>query len=429
MGTKEIKNVANRLSDALHFYFAQSPIRELDLDDKVYMNLAEVVWPLIKDHPYYGEDLFLSALSWYIEKYESLPEIVHESDAEKLIQDIKTLFDINKQKHYLVVPLQGSTLQRDFSFDRFHYLKEDGEEGLVQKLSELSQIDVERTSEFFEHTQKSRSRDFLKSNLLVIEVENQTENIRRSAYQIAQNCIDIILLLNAGIEHQVNAEVQLFHPNLDWLEENSHVAFLSIDGWRCGHGFDWKAHLRCDVDLDFLEDKIVQQKFVELYYLFNFKSTDDFTYRFYNSFALYSKARVQRIEQNENSVALLLYLTAIESLVTEGRNEKRLRVSAITPRLIKYENMTLAELSRKLNDMYNRRNNFVHAGTGIHWMDEKEELELLEKVVAKLILRVTDVDTELDIREGETKWHAWERYVNCVFDDIIFGIKESITEQ
>ncbi len=92
MGTKEIKNVANRLSDALHFYFAQSPIRELDLDDKVYMNLAEVVWPLIKDHPYYGEDLFLSALSWYIEKYESLPEIVHESDAEKLIQDIKTLF-------------------------------------------------------------------------------------------------------------------------------------------------------------------------------------------------------------------------------------------------------------------------------------------------------------------------------------------------
>ena len=76
---------------------------------------------------------------------------------------------------------------------------------------------------------------------------------------------------------------------------------------------------------------------------------------------------MQRTEHKENSVALLLYLTAIESLITEGRNEKRLRVSAITPKLIQYENMTQAELSRKLSDMYTRRNNFVHAGTGAFW--------------------------------------------------------------
>ena len=119
---------------------------------------------------------------------------------------------------------------------------------------------------------------------------------------------------------------------------------------------------------------------------------------------------------------MLLYLTAIESLVTEGRNEKRLRVSAITPKLIQYRDITQADLSRKLNDMYTRRNNFVHAGTGAYWRDETEELELLEKVVAKLILRVTDIESELNIREGETKWHAWERYVNGIFDDIIFGV-------
>ena len=35
---------------------------------------------------------------------------------------IKDLFDINKQKHYLVVPLQNSTLQNDFAFDR-HILR------------------------------------------------------------------------------------------------------------------------------------------------------------------------------------------------------------------------------------------------------------------------------------------------------------------
>ena len=428
MKTKEIKKVVVRLKDAWHFYLAQSPIREMDLDDRVYMNLAQVVWPFVREHPYYGEDLFFSALSWYIEKYESLPENVQESDAENLIREIKNIFDINKQKHYLVVPLQGSTLERDFGFDRFHFLKEDGEEGLVQRISEISQIEVKRTFEFFEHTKKSRSKDFLQSNLLVIEVENQTENIRQSAYRIAQNCIDIILLLNTGIEHQVNTKARLFRHNLGWLKENSHVAFLSTDGWRCGHGFDWQAHLQCDVDIDFLEEGIVQQKFVELYNLFNFKSTDEFTYKVYNSFTLYSKAGVQRIKQNENSVALLLYLTAIESLIAEGRNEKRLRVSAITSRLIKYENMTQAELSRKLNDMYNRRNNFVHGGVGTYWTDEKEELELLEKVVAKLILRMIDISGKLNIREGESKWHAWEKYVNCVFDNIIFGIEELTIE-
>lgn len=421
MTTKEIKKVAGLLKDALCFDFAQSPRRELDLDDKVYMNLAEGVWPFVKDHPYYGEDLFLSALSWYIEKFESLPESIGESEVENLIQYIKNLFDKNKQKHYLVVPLQNSTLQTDFAFDRFYFLKEDTEDVLIQKISEMSQIDVKSVSDFLEHTKKSRSKDFLKSNLLVIKVENQTENIRRSAYQMAQNSIDIILLLSSGIEHQVDAESRLLHPNLGWLEENSHVAILSTDGWRCGHGFDWQAHLKCDVDLDFLADVGIQQKFIELYDWFNFKTTDEFIYRFYNSFTLYSKARVQRTEHKENSVALLLYLTAIESLITEGRNEKRLRVSAITPKLIQYENMTQAELSRKLSDMYTRRNNFVHAGTGAFWRDETEELELLEKVVAKLILRITDIDSELDIREGETKWHAWERYVNSIFDNVIFG--------
>lgn len=421
MNTKEIKKVSALLKDALCFYFAQSPVRELDLDDKVYMNLVEVVWPFVKEHPYYGEDLFLSAVSWHIEKYETMPENIGAEEVENLIQDIKKCFDLNKQKHYLVVPLQNSTLKKDFTFDRFYFLKEDEEDILIQKISELSQIDMGRVSDFLEHTKKSRSKDFLKSNLLVIKVENQTENIRRSAYQIAQNAIDSILLLHAGIEHQMSAK-DLFHPNLGWLEKNSHVAILSTDGWRCGHGFDWQAHLSCDVDLDFFEDEVVQQKFVEFYNLFNFKSTDEFTYRFYNSFSLYSKARVQRIEQKENSVALLLYLTAIESLVTEGRNEKRLRVSAITPKLIQYRDITQADLSRKLNDMYTRRNNFVHAGTGAYWRDETEELELLEKVVAKLILRVTDIESELDIREGETKWHAWERYVNGIFDDIIFGV-------
>ncbi len=333
MTTKEIKKIANLLKDALSFDFSQSPRRELDLDDKVYMNLAEVVWPFVKDHPYYGEDLFLSALSWYIGKFEALPENVGESEVENLFQYIKDLFDINKQKHYLVVPLQNSTLQNDFAFDRFYFLKEDTEDVLIQKISEISQIDVKSVSEFLEHTKKSRSKDFLKSNLLVIKVENQTENIRRSAYRMAQNSIDIILLLSASIEHELDKKSKLLHQSLHWLEENSHVAILSTDGWRCGHGFSWQAHLKCDIDLDFLENTDAQQKFVELYDLFNFTATDESIYRFYNCFTLYSKARVQRTEHKENSVALLLYLTAIESLITEGRNEKRLRVSAITPKL------------------------------------------------------------------------------------------------
>lgn len=420
MSEKELKNIEKRLKDTLNFYFAQNPIRELDYRDKVYMNLAKAVYPMVKENIYFEDDLFFSALSWYIKKYESLPEKVDVLEVENLIKYVKDIFNINKQTHYFIVPLQGSSLQEDFSFGFFHFLKEDTENILVQKIATISHIDEEEISSFLYHIKKAYSKDFMESNLLVIETENQTENIHQSAYRLAQNAIDIMLLLDAGIEHDIDDISWLAHYYEGWIDKNCHVAILSKEDWRCGHSYRSDAHLQCNINLDFLKEKDFQQKFLKLYSLFGLKSKNKLIYKFYNSFILWSKARTQQ----DDSLALLLYLIAIESLITEGKNEKRLRLSAIVPKLIKCEGITQRELSQKLSDMYKRRNDFVHTGEEIKFDVDNEELRLLENVVAKLILRIIDIDKELNIKV-QNEWKAWEKYVDCIFDNIIFGMDVS----
>ena len=73
---------------------------------------------------------------------------------------------------------------------------------------------------------------------------------------------------------------------------------------------------------------------------------------------LYGKATVQKSKYRDADLALLLYITAVESLLTEGFNEKRLRISAIVPRLIDYKDKSVSEVSKNLERLYLSRNNF-----------------------------------------------------------------------
>lgn len=417
MDAKQKKKIIAAYKDLLQFYF-KTGRREPDLDDKPFTNFLDLIHPILLKHKFYCNDIFLSSINWHLEGLSSLPSNVDEQQLDNVIEHINKSFEINKEKHYLIFPLQGSGLKKDISFSKFHILKEKSEEELHTQISDITSIDKKAVIDFLEHTKNSRSKGFLKSNIMIIEVENQTENVRYSAYQLAQYSVNFLFLIHSAFGMKSSS----FRKPEIWRDENRHVAILSKDGWRCGHGHSWDAHLQCKLDIDFMEEDKYQQIFDKLFSSFALRiELNNLAYKFINLFVLYSRGIVQRKIHHDDSLALLLFITALESLITEGQQEKRLRLAAIIPKLITIDGMTSFELATMIDELYKDRNNFVHAGQTPSYSYKNNKLETLERVTALMILKYFEVDSLLDVSLGQTRVKAWTEYLNELFNSIIFG--------
>lgn len=417
MDAKQKKKIIAAYKDLLQFYF-KTGRREPDLDDKPFTNFLDLIHPILLKHKFYCNDIFLSSINWHLEGLSSLPSNVDEQQLDNVIEHINKSFEINKEKHYLIFPLQGSGLKKDISFSKFHILKEKSEEELHTQISDITSIDKIAVIDFLEHTKNSRSKGFLKSNIMIIEVENQTENVRYSAYQLAQYSVNFLFLIHSAFGMKSSS----FRKPEIWRDENRHVAILSKDGWRCGHGHSWDAHLQCKLDIDFMEEDKYQQIFDKLFSSFALRiELNNLAYKFINLFMLYSRGIVQRKIHHDDSLALLLFITALESLITEGQQEKRLRLAVIIPKLITIDGMTSFELATMIDELYKDRNNFVHAGQTPSYSYKNNKLETLERVTALMILKYFEVDSLLDVSLGQTRVKAWTEYLNELFNSIIFG--------
>ena len=417
MDAKQKKKIIAAYKDLLQFYF-KTGRREPDVDDRPFTNLLDLIHPIVLKHKFYCNDIFISSINWHLEGLNGLPSNVDEQQLDNLIEHINKNFEINKEKHYLIFPLQGSGLKKDISFSRFHILKEKSEEELHTQISDITSIDKIAVTDFLEHTKKSRSKDFLKSNIMIIEVENQTENVRYSAYQLAQYSVNFLFLIHSAF----GMKSSIFRLGEIWGDENKHVAILSKDGWRCGHGHSWDAHLQCKLDIDFMEEDKYQEIFDKLFNSFALRNEkDDLAYKFINVFILYSRGIVQQRIHHDDSLALLLFITALESLITEGQQEKRLRLAAIIPKLITIDGMTSFELATMIDELYKDRNNFVHAGQTPSYSYENNKIKALDQITALMILKYFELDSLLDVSSGQTRIKAWTEYLNEVFNSIIFG--------
>ena len=341
----------------VQYYFANSKV-ELDLDDKPYTDLLDLLHPISSQHPFFERELFMQAVSWHVESLEEPPEQFSDNDINLLETAVERVFDCNMEKHFIIFPLQGSRLKADISFSHFHFITKKDEQELIQQISTISGIDETHIESFLEHTTKSRSKDFLKSNLLVIEMEHQSETVRQSAFHKAQQSINLLLLMCSAF----GKEPDTFYIRLVSEEPNSHVAILSDELWRCGHGHGFGEHLKCNADLDFMQEPKHQALFEKMHQTLASTRQEGFREMVQNAFLLYAKGMMQKNEHRDDSLALTLYIVALESLLAEERNEKRLRLAAIIPQLIEIDGMTSPEMAREINDFYKLRNNFLHAG-------------------------------------------------------------------
>lgn len=322
--------------------------------------------------------------------------------------------------HYLVFPLQGSGLERDISFSRFHMLTEKEELDIIKQIANITSIDINEVRDFTNHTKRSRSENFLDSNIMIIEVENQTQNVRYSAYHSAQSAVNFFKLIHSafGMESSIFREVGIVGKDYD----NKHVAILSKDGWRRSHDFRWDAYLKCKLDLDFMSKNKYQEIFDKLFNSFVLNiNNDELQDKFKNVFILYCKGYMQSKVHNDYSMALLLFITTLESLITEGQPEKRIRLAAVIPKVVEIEGINSNELATLIDSLYRKRNDFVHSGQIARIFQVDDTLEVLNRVTALIILKFFDVDDLLKASNSTNRLKAWNEYINNVFDSIIFG--------
>lgn len=86
-----------------------------------------------RKHPYFSNDFFASAVELYLEKKVEVAD-----DLDELLLYIENHFNINKDEHFLIFPLQGSGLNKDISFLNFHLLSKKNEAEILQQISEIT---------------------------------------------------------------------------------------------------------------------------------------------------------------------------------------------------------------------------------------------------------------------------------------------------
>lgn len=422
----DAKTASKICNNFLQFYFKTPGDKpELDYECIPFMNLVQAVWENVYSSNYSDSDLTIFTVKQRILELESIPDNI-SSFYNSLITSTQANFEGNKSEHFVVIPLHGSRVDKLITFaDGMFCLipTEDDEKSLFSRMSDVMGIDNDKCVHMFEHTKRSRSPDFFKHNLLLIRIENQTQYVRQNAITIAIHSIYLLHLLYWALETKEDALFSLRKIALDGLEENNHVLIMSDDDWRCGHGNTWSGVPRCKIDLQFFEDKKYQSLFSHLFLEFILKPRDELTRRFLNSLILLNRG-FQFESKKDQDLATLLYTTSAEALLTEGKNEKRLRLAATLSKLICIEGKTRSEIANILSSVYEKRNNFVHAGRSPFYEyreDSEDDLTIMRIAISKLIFKYNNLDTILSkYTEGERS-KKWDSFIDQMFKDIIFG--------
>lgn len=390
---------------------------ELDMDDQVYINLISALYKNVKNNLLFCEDIMISCTDRFLNADFGKNE-VDKNRGENLIQNIIETLELNKKVHYLLIPINGARLSIDIHFASFHFI--DGNEGeKEEKIQHITGLDRSKIHDFIEHTQKTRSKDFMMYPILVLQIDNVHSNIYRSASFTAQRIFQIIKLM----VYKLETKQDIYEIADNWYEPNYHVAIIGEEEWQLGHR-NWWNLIQCKYSLDFLSQLNNQNEFVNLANTFVFDNQrDELHYKFSNALELFEKSLEQYENYKDTTLSMMLLFSAAESLLTEGDNEKKLRLSVIWPRLVTITDKEQKDLCILIRDSYDKRNNFVHAGNLMYDEEEEEEIRILHQMLAKLISKylLPDVWKDTECRTEEKDITKWRKYVRSIFTEAVYS--------
>ena len=408
-------NTVNKLYESAWNSMKSHDRTKLTLDDSVYINLLSELYKNVKNNPLFCEDIMIMCTDRFLNDDLERDEI-DKNRGEDLIQEIIKTLELNKKVHYLLIPINGARLSRDIHFSPFHFIN--GEEEKEEKIQQITGLERYKIHNFIRHTQKSRSKDFMSYPMLVLQIDNVHANVYSSASATAQKIFQIIKLM----VYKSETKKEFYEFVTHRYEDNYHVAIIGEEDWQFGHG-TWRNLIQCRYSLDFLSELNKQNEFIELANVFVFGNPkDDLHLKFLNALALFEKSLEQYENWKDTTLSMMLLFSAAESLLTEGDNEKKLRLSVIWPRLVNITNREQKDLCFLIRDTYEKRNNFVHAGSLIDDSEDKK-LRILHQMLAKLISKyvLSDVWKNTACQTEEKDITQWKKYVRNIFTEAIYS--------
>lgn len=410
------KNNINQLYENAWQFMRSENRTELNLDDQVYINLISELFKNVKDNSLFCEDIMFHCTDTFLND-DFGKNIVDKNRGEDLIQSIIKTFELNKKVHYLLIPINGAQLSVDIHFDSFDFIC-GNEEEKVEKILKITGLDKQKIHEFIAHTKITRSVDFMMPPILVLQIDNVHSNVYRSASFIAQRIFQIIKLM----VYKLETKQDIIEHITDSYNANYHVAIIGEEDWQFGYGHWWNL-IQCKYSLDFLSELKNQKEFVDLANKFVFENhKDDLYYKFSNALVLFEKSLEQYENYRDTTLSMMLLFSAVESLLTERDNEKKIRLSVIWPRIVSITDKSQKDLCILIKDSYEKRNYFVHAGN-LMYDNEKNEIRVLHQMLAKLIsiYLLPDVWKDKECESGEKDITMWNKYVRNIFIDAIYN--------
>lgn len=391
----------------------------IDEDSKVYYNFMEIMFDKLKYEYYFDHDIFEEVIGYHFRDINEFEALDNKSKyLEELTNELIENFNSNTRSHFLIVPMQKSSLEEDIVFDDFLLLKKrPSESEYVTDISDLLNLSKDKVKQMINHTHNSRSKDFLNDNIIIFKIKDHTSYIKTYATSIMTEIFSFIRIIYFYTE----SSTSFFQSHLAyWNNENKHVLILSDEDWRNGHGYRGETpNFVLNYDLNFLKDKDNQKllnKFVDTFSLN--KRKDALIRLFHNAIQLFDSAI--KFENQDIDIYNILMMTTAETLITQGENEKRLRISAIIPRIVDHSNLNNFQIAKIISAFYLRRNSFVHGGESQSNTDS-DDYKILTQIISKLIVFYFIFSEDLVQDNNIKRINQWNNYVNGIFENIIYG--------
>ena len=96
----------------------------IDEDSKVYYNFMEIMFDKLKYEYYFDHDIFEEVIGYHFRDINEFEALDNKSKyLEELTNELIENFNSNTRSHFLIVPMQKSSLEEDIVFDDFLLLK------------------------------------------------------------------------------------------------------------------------------------------------------------------------------------------------------------------------------------------------------------------------------------------------------------------
>lgn len=430
MDKVELKQKERRKLAGLITAFANASYKnrelEIDYESQFYYNLVGELYKIKEIKAIYDEDVAIYGVAKGIDSLsDSEPFICGEKDVDDIIKNVIDTLNENISDHLIIIPIPNSQFKERISFGNYTFIPQEyTKEKKIKIINGLIRGRLENTTWFANHTESSRSPHFWDYPLFCLKQRQQTRFVHYNSENIVKAILYALQCFYYGeIKGTSYDKTSIFvKAKTRVLKEATHLAVYSKEDWRKYHkplGFK----IDMPYDLSWLNEAKFKRrfnKFLKSIYLKD--ELDDLDLRFLNGMFLFSESLFQN-----TSISIILLLTIAESIVTLGKNEKRLRLSAILPKLIYSSKSKQKEYSRLLGDLYKKRNQFIHSGEKITLTydmnyNEDNSVDKLRMLIAKLILSYPKIEKKIEKKiEGKKRDKLWDIKVNKMFNEIIFG--------